>query len=372
MLRKRQTAHLTVGEKSNECELQSQNWLRARFGVLLFTLICLLALSITFAVTIGPVNISASDVWKIIIYKTIGIGIYPEWPKSTEHIVWLIRLPRVLLAGLVGGGLAVVGATMQALVRNLLADPYILGVSSGASVGAVLVIVSGSFGVLGMFSLSIAAFVTGTLSFLVVLLLAQQRGHIAPNRILLAGIAVSYVCSAITSFLVVRSPDAEGVQSVLYWMLGSLCGTKWEYLTIPALVLAIGTIFLLLQSRSLNSMAMGDDTAVTLGINTNSFRRQLIIVAAIMTGAMVAVSGSIGFVGLMMPHIVRLLVGSDHRRVLPLSFFLGAIFLIWVDVLARVVVEPEELPVGIITAFLGAPFFLWLMRRSKYTFAGGC
>lgn len=339
-------------------------------GFMISALLAILLAVFVLAVIIGPVNIPVETVGKIILNKIVPGLVERDWSQSTESIVWLLRFPRALLAILVGGGLSVVGVTMQALVRNPLADPYILGVSSGASVGAVAVMIFGLFGTLGMYTVSIAAFTTGVLTFIIVWFLAQRRGQVVPLRIILAGIAVSYVCSAVTSFMVIRSPDAEGVQSVLYWLLGSLGSAKWEYLTIPLVGLLVGTGFLLVQARSLNSILIGDETAITLGVNTNRLRKQLIVVASLVTGIMVAVSGAIGFVGLMMPHAVRLVAGSDHRKVLPLSLLSGSIFMVLVDIVARVVLQPEELPVGIITAIIGAPFFLWLMRRSEYSFGG--
>lgn len=343
---------------------------RISLNALILGLTALLILSLTIAVTIGPVSIAPLTVWQIAFAQTFDIG-SGDWSKAQEQIVWFIRLPRVLLAAIVGAGLAVVGVAMQATVRNPIADPYILGISSGASVGAVLAILFGLFGIFGLYSLSVAAFLGALVSFTIVFAIAHRGGHITPMRLILAGIAVAYVFQAITSFLIFRSPDREGIRSVLFWLMGSVAGAKWEILTIPATVLIVGTVFLILQARPMNSLLAGDEAAVTLGVDTDRFRRQLLVITALVTGVMVAISGAIGFVGLMMPHFVRLLVGSDHRRVLPVSALSGAIFLIWVDVLARTVVQPEELPIGIITAFIGAPIFLWLMHRRAGAFGGG-
>lgn len=267
--------------------------------------------------------------------------------------------------------LSIVGVAIQALVRNSLADPYILGVSSGASVGATLVILMGAFSLFGQYALSGAAFIGALVSVILVYFVSQVGGRISGVRLLLAGIAISMVLSAVTSFIVMTAPREEGIRSALYWMMGNLSGAKWEYLTIPFIVVFIGAGYLMLQSRALNALLLGEETAATLGINTQSFRKILIVITALVTGVMVAVSGAIGFVGLMIPHIVRLIVGSDHRRVLPTSALVGAIFLIWADVGARMVLAPEELPIGIITAMCGGPFFIWLLRRSSYSFGGG-
>ena len=331
-------------------------------------LAALLVLSVTLAVTIGPVYISPVTVWKIIFSHAFGLA-QGDWTTGQDNIVWLIRLPRVLLAGVVGAGLAVVGVAMQATVRNPLADPYILGTSSGASVGAVAVIVLG-LNFFEPYSLSVMAFLGALASFGVVFMLAQTGGRVSPTRLILAGVATAYILSAITSFILFIGDD-RAIRVVLFWMLGTLTGAKWEFLTLPTIALAVGVVVLLLQSRSMNALLAGEETATALGVDTQRFRRQLLIVSALLTGVMVAVSGAIGFVGLMMPHIIRLFVGSDHRRVLPASVLAGGIFLIWVDVGARTIVQPQELPVSVITALVGAPFFLWLLRWRRHAFGGG-
>ncbi len=345
----------------------------AGFAGLLLLLLAGLVVSITLAVTIGPVEISPLTVWQIAFHKTTGL-FAADWSMSQEQIVWQIRFPRVLLAAVVGAGLAVVGATLQAVVRNPLADPFILGGSSGASVGAVLVLIAGLHA-FGVYSLSVAAFLGATGAFVLVFVLARGAGGtVSPVRLILSGVAVSYVLSAVTSFMIFRAEDSNQIRSVLFWMLGSLGGARWEYLTVPAVVLLTGSFYLVLRARELNALLVGEESAATLGVDTSRFRRELLVLTGLLTGTMVSVSGSIGFVGLMMPHVVRLLVGSDHRRVLPVCVLLGGIFLIWVDVLARTAVAPEELPVGVVTSLIGGPFFIWLMRRkagAAKAFGGG-
>jgi len=342
---------------------------RLSFGALLLTLAATLLLSVTLAVMIGPVPLAPALVWRVALHQLVPSLVIPDWEAFQANIIWEIRFPRVLLGGLVGAGLAVVGATMQALVRNPLADPYLLGVSSGASLGAVAVILLGITW-FGVFSLSVAAFLGALLAFVAVYVLARQGGRLTTGRLVLAGVAVAYVLSALTNFLIYNAEESNQVRSVLFWMLGGLGGARWDYLGLPALALVLGTCFLTVQSRSLNSLSVGEETAATLGVDTSGFRKQIFALTSLLTGTLVAVSGGIGFVGLMLPHIVRLLVGADHRRLLPVAALLGAIFLIWVDVLARVVVAPQELPIGIITALLGAPFFIWLMRRTSGALGG--
>lgn len=343
---------------------------QARFRMVLLTLSVLLLLSVTLGVSLGPVPIQARDVWGIAAYK-LGLGPKGSWSAGSENIVWLIRFPRVLLAVVVGGGLAVVGVTLQALVRNPLADSYILGVSAGASVGAVLVIGAGALGFAGSLAVSLAAFLGAVVSFIIVFFLANVGGRITPERLILAGIGVGYVFSGITSFITLTSDKRQLAGQVLAWTLGSLARANWFDLTLPSIALLLITVYLVLQARSLNALVVGDETAATLGVNVDSFRRRLFTLIALITGIMVAVSGSIGFVGLMVPHMVRFVLRSDHRRVLPVSVLVGSIFLIWVDVVARgfhtPIDAPIELPAGVVTSILGGPFFLWLMWRTRYS-----
>ena len=347
-----------------------------RFWLLLGGLTALLLVSITLGVTLGPVDIPVGAVWRIAASETINVlsditslelnswvNIEANWTKAQFNIIWLIRFPRVLIGVFVGAGLAVVGVTMQALVRNPLADPYILGISSGASVGAVMVLAFGAFAFAGIYAISVGAFLGAILTFLIVFLLAQSNGRLNPARLILAGVAVAYFFSGLTSFITLTSDNRELARAVLAWLLGSLAGTDWEELTLPTAVLFFGSVYLVLQARGLNALIVGDETAATLGVDLIRFRRSLFGVVSLVTGVMVAVSGAIGFIGLMIPHIVRLMVGTDHRRVLPVSIFVGSIFLILVDVIARTAFDPVELPVGVITSLLGGPFFLWLLHR---------
>lgn len=349
---------------------------RLRFWLLLGGLIPLLLISVTLGVSLGPVDIPIGVVWWIAASETINIfsditsfelnrwaDIEENWTRAQFNIIWLIRFPRVLMGFFVGAGLAVVGATMQALVRNPLADPYILGISSGASVGAVMVLAFGAFAFAGIYAISVGAFFGAILTFLTVFLLARSNGRLHPARLILAGVAVAYFFSGLTSFIILTSDNRELARTVLAWLLGSLAGTNWSELTLPAAALFFGSVYLVLQARGLNALIVGDETAATLGVDLTRFRCSLFLVVSLVTGVMVAVSGAIGFVGLMIPHIVRLMVGTDHRRVMPVSIFAGSIFLILFDVVARTAFNPVELPVGIITSLLGGPFFLWLLHR---------
>ena len=242
-------------------------------GVVLGVLGLAALLSVTLAITIGPVYISPVTVWHIIASHVLGLS-PGDWTAGQDHIVWLIRLPRVLLAGIVGAGLAVVGVTMQATVRNPLADPYLLGTSSGASVGAVLVIMLG-INFLAPYSLSILAFAGAVGSFAIVFAMAQTGGRVSPTRLILAGVATAYVLSAITS-LILFMGDERAVRAVLFWMLGTLSGAEWSYLGLPAAALLVGISFLVLKYRAMNALLAGEETAITLGVNTQALRRQLL------------------------------------------------------------------------------------------------
>ncbi|WP_282847489.1 FecCD family ABC transporter permease [Microbacterium oxydans] len=332
-------------------------------GPTVTTIAVLAVLVLVVSAATGPVGVSPLDAAKIVIGHLI-----PGMPWMTDgtltplqdQAVWQFRVPRSLLAALSGAGLALAGAMMQAVVRNPLAEPYILGVSSGASVGAVLVIVSGGATFLGL-TMSGAAFVGAMVACLLVAMLARIRGELSPTRMILAGVALGALLSAVTSYLTLTT-DAQNVVSVMFFLLGSVSAADMSTLLIPAVALAIACISVFGLSRSMNALLAGDESAMAVGVRTTRVRGVLLVLASLLTGAIVAVSGGIGFVGLVVPHMARLLVGSDHRRMLPITILGGALFLMVADLLARTVAMPTEIPLGILTAFVGAPFFLWLMR----------
>ena len=319
-----------------------------------------LVVSVTLAVTIGPAQISFSEVWGSIA-SHVGAG---ESPLSLirDGIVWELRLPRVLTAAAVGAGLAVSGAVMQGLTRNSLADPYLLGLSSGASLGAVSVILLGLTVVLPL-----AAFLGALAALAATLLLANALGRITPTRTVLAGLAVSSLASAITSFVIFWTVTGDSYREILSWLLGSLSGARWPAVAIAGTAIIVVGIPIMLSGRVLDAFAFGDTSAAALGINVQGTRWVLLVGTALLTGAMVSVSGAIGFVGLIIPHAVRLITGPGQRVLLPLSALVGAIFLVWADTLARTMFDPRELPVGIVTALLGAPVFAILLATKRAT-----
>jgi iron complex transport system permease protein len=334
---------------------------RLPYWLVLTLLAGLLLASMTLGVAAGSVPIAGGQIWEIVLHHINPVLAEVTWPQTRASIVLDARLPRVVLAAVVGAGLAACGMALQAVVRNPLADPMLLGVSSGASVSAVLVLVVGAG--FGLFVLPVAAFAGALVALIAVYFLARTGGRMTTVRLILAGVAVAEVLSALASLLIVTSDDPHKAQAAVRWMLGGLGGTTWPMVWIPALVVLIGVAALLAVTRSLNLLYTGEEAATALGLDVHRFRAAMFVVVALMVGAMVAVSGTIGFVGLIMPHIVRMLVGADHRRALPAAALLGASFLIVCDIAARTVAAPEELPVGILTALVGGPFFLWLMRR---------
>ncbi|MEV7427034.1 iron ABC transporter permease [Streptomyces sp. NPDC091212] len=314
------------------------------------------------AVSIGAVTIPLGDVWRIVLHHVSGRGATDD--PVLDQIVWSFRAPRVVLAALVGAGLAVSGAVLQALVSNPLADPTVLGFSSGASLGAVTVIVLAGGATLGGLGVSAAAFVGALAAGLLVFALGRRGGRMAPTRLVLAGVAVGYVFLSATSFLQLQATPTE-LRTVMFWMLGSVAGAQWSQLpTVTAVVIAT-TVLLSLFGRRLNVLLAGDESATALGVDVNRLRAVLLVLSSLLTGTTIAVAGGIGFVGLMIPHLVRLTIGADHRRLLPLTALLGAVYLVVVDLLSRTLNRPNELPLGILTALLGAPFFIWLLRRNK-------
>ncbi|WP_281252687.1 FecCD family ABC transporter permease [Longimonas halophila] len=327
------------------------------------------------ALSLGSTNISFATTYHVVVYRVLeafgGASALASPDPIAERIVWGLRLPRVLLALLVGGGLSVVGVAMQALVRNPLAEPYILGISSGASAGASLFYLGLLPPVLGQaLSMPLAAFLGGLLAIGIVYLVAYTGTRLSVARLLLAGVAMSALMASVTSFITFSSPDPGKLRAVLFWLLGSLSGTQWGELIPPLATTVAGTAFLLVLARPLDAMLIGEESAYHLGIPVERLKRALILLAALMTGALVAVAGAIGFVGLIVPHAVRLVVGVGHRRVVPFSFVGGALFLVWADLAARTILPEQELPVGILTALCGVPFFLVLLRRGSYGFGG--
>ncbi|MDV8015598.1 iron chelate uptake ABC transporter family permease subunit [Rhodococcus sp. IEGM 1241] len=319
-----------------------------------------LAGSAAVAITLGPAGLSVGEVASIVVGHLGGTA--ADVTPIRDGIVWDLRLPRTLLAALCGAGLGLCGAIMQSLLRNPLADPFVLGISSGASTGAVLIVILGvGSGVIG---LSSGAFIGAVISFALVLLLAHAAGG-TPDRVILAGVAATQMFSALTSFIVITSADPEQTRGVMFWLLGSLGGADWLDVALCAAVVAVGLVVCLTHSRALDAFAFGEDAASSLGVNVWRVRVTLLLATALMTAVIVSVAGAIGFVGLVLPHAARALVGPSHRRLLPASALIGSIFLVWVDAVARTAIAPQELPAGVVTALVGVPAFAVILWRRK-------
>lgn len=334
--------------------------MRRRTPLALLVLAGLAALVVTVlvAVTIGPADLGVAEVARSIAGH-LGLPVEAV-PRLHDAIVWDLRLPRVLTAAAVGAGLAIAGAVMQSLTRNPLADPYLLGLSSGASLGAVAVLVVGV-----SLLLPVAAFAGALLALVATLALARSGSTLSPGRTVLAGLAVSQMAAAGTSFVIFWSSTGDSYREILNWLLGSLAGATWASVAIAGIAVIVVGAVLVLSATRLDAFAFGDTSAAALGIDVDRTRWTLMTVVALLTGAMVAVSGAIGFVGLILPHAVSSLTGPAHRRLLPVAALSGAVFLIWADTLARTVFDPRELPVGIVTALIGVPVFAFLLRRGK-------
>ncbi|SDS12576.1 iron complex transport system permease protein [Paenibacillaceae bacterium GAS479] len=321
--------------------------------------------AVVLSVSVGSVPIAPHRVLSVIADHIPPQNVSTAVTDVEARIIWEFRLPRALLGLVVGASLAVSGAVLQAVVRNPLADPFVFGISSGASVAAVATLTLG-LGVLTAVSVPVTAFVGALATTLIVFALAQRRGRVTPGRLILAGVAMSYLLSSVTSYLVLRaSAPGQGVSQVLSWLSGSLAAADWGDLGIPAVILVVATVVLVLLARILNALLIGDETAASLGVDVGRFRLVMFVITSLLVGVVVAVSGAIGFVGLVVPHAVRMFVGSDHRWVLPISALAGGLLLVVVDIVARLIIAPSELPVGLLTAAIGAPFFLWMLRRSS-------
>jgi iron complex transport system permease protein len=319
--------------------------------------------TIVAAAMFGTADVGPLDVVSTVL-RHAGLGaIAPTepLPRLLDALIWESRIPRVLLGGAVGIALAVSGAVLQSVTRNPLADPYLLGVSSGASTGAVAVLMLGLGA--GSLSLSTGAFAGALVSFGVLLLLLGGGRVAGPARVVLTGVLVSQFFAAVTSVVLMVSGDANSTRGFTYWLLGSLAGARWPTVVVAGVIVLAGAVAVQFFAPALDAFTFGWDSAAALGVNVTAARVWLMVLTAVMTAAAVAASGAIGFIGLLIPHAVRIIAGPMHRTLLPLSAIVGATFLIWVDTFARTAFTPHELPAGVITALLGAPAFALVLRR---------
>jgi iron complex transport system permease protein len=332
-------------------------------------LFLVLVLALLLAASLGTVSIPAVDIASIALKHTLGISTGAQWSDTQEVIVWQLRLPRVLGAALVGAALATAGVLFQGLLRNPIADPYLLGTSGGAALAATIaLLLPVSVGVLGLTLVPIAAFVGALAAVMIVYQIARVGARTPITTLLLAGFAISSMMAAAMSFLMLMNQST--LQRVVLWTMGGISASGWGALKVVTPLILLGLVAALVVSNDLNAFLLGEEQAAALGVAVERQKFIVMTIGALLTGTAVAISGLVGFVGLIVPHIVRLVLGPDHRLLLPASFLSGAIFLVLADLLARMVLAPSEIPLGVVTAIVGAPFFIYLLRQAKreYTF----
>lgn len=337
------------------------------YGILIIVLIIVLAAFIVIFTTLGTVRIPVQDVMKIIVSKLPFIkgNVDIQNIKDTNiFIVTNIRLPRILLAVLVGGILSLVGATYQAIFRNPMADPYVMGASSGAAFGATIGTILGfGKGILGFSITSVMAFVGASLTTLLVYNLARNRNKVSTTSILLAGIVISSLLSSIISLMMIL--DRQNIEKIVTWTMGSFNAASWNQIYVLTIPVIVGIIIVVSFSKDLNAMVTGEENAQNIGVDVEKVKKILLVITSFLAACAVSVSGIIGFVGLIIPHLFRLIFGANHRVLLPVSVVGGGLFLLICDTLARTILNGVEIPVGIITSVFGGPFFLYLLRKSK-------
>lgn len=338
-----------------------------KFILLILVLLALTTLCITF----GSVNIDVDITFKSLVNNLLSKEVFARtWDSNIDSIVFKLRLPRLFLAIIGGGALALVGILMQTLTRNSLADPYILGISSGASAGATLSIVIGAFSFLGNLGIAFGAFLGAVLSSIMVFQISGVTRVYSKTRLILTGVAVSSIFTAITTFIITYAKNDSLVKNAVFWTVGSLSGANYNQVKVALIVTSITVVTSMLIHRDLDAMLLGEAVARNIGINTKLIIRYIMIASTLLTGTIVAFTGIIGFVGLLVPHIARNMVGSSHKRLIPFGIVIGAILMVITDTVARTILSPQEVPIGVITAFLGGPFFLYLMHKNTYNFGG--
>jgi iron complex transport system permease protein len=347
-------------ESAGELSVYSPRRLRSIMSISGLIVACIVIALL--ALTVGSVAIPFKTVWQILISHLPFVNIHADWSATTEMIITGIRLPRILLAGVVGTALGTAGATYQGLFRNPLADPYLIGVAQGAALGAVVgFVLPWTFG--GIYLIPIFAFIGAVVAVSVVYSIARVGKTLPMTTLILAGVAIGSLLMSVTSYLTMISADK--VHSILSWLMGNFSNSSWDQLRLVSPYVAIGLVVIFIFARPLNVMQLDEEQAQQLGINVERTKIILLAAATLITAVAVCFVGTIGFVGIIVPHIVRLIWGPDHRLLLPLSAISGAILLILADTASRTLMAPTEIPVGVITAFIGAPFFLFLLRRTK-------
>ena len=331
-----------------------------KFAVLLTALSVSLIFSAFISVSLGAVQISLKDAFNILISNISGNVNISNLSGSIIAIVWNMRVPRVIMGIIVGAGLAICGSVMQTTVNNPISEPYILGISAGATFGATFFII------LGLKSLTgIGAFFGSVISTVVVLFIASIGKKFTTTSLILSGAVVNALFSAFSNFIISIGANSDSMMTIKFWTMGSLASASWSDIALPMFIIFGSFIFFLFQHRILNTMLMGDDVAITLGINLYIYRFIYMIFISMITGILVAKCGIIGFVGLITPHISRILVGTEHKKIITISSILGSLFILWSDILARCLIDKAELPIGIFTSLVGGPFFIYIVIKNQ-------
>jgi len=326
--------------------------------------VTLLLVALIFSVALGAVYIPPDTILRILAERIPYLAILPDWPQSSTAIVLLVRLPHTLLIAITGAALAGSGAAYQGLFRNPLADPYLIGVASGAGLGAIIAMaLRGTGDMLGLYLIPVGAFIGALLTVLAVYSLAKVGQMVPLTTLILAGVAIGTFASALTSFIMLRSDDQ--IYRAISFLLGGSTMTGWKPVMAAIPYMALGMGLLVLSGHVLNVLQFGEEQANQLGLSVERAKAFVIVTASLTTAVAVAFSGVIGFIGLIVPHMVRIIWGADYRRLIPLSVIAGASALLLADMLARILMAPQTLPVGIVTALAGTPFFLWILRRAK-------
>lgn len=332
--------------------------------ILFIILIILFFITMLVSTTIGVANISIKDTLKIIINKIFRIDNNLKIKDIYQNIVWNIRIPRIIIASLVGIGLSVTGASYQSLFKNPMADPYILGVSSGAGLGATIGIVLGlNISILGISGVTITAFIMSLITIFIVYTISKVGKKTPITSLILSGVAISYLFSSIISILMIF--NSQETDKVVFWLMGSLTTSNWNHIQILTPIVLIGSFIIWIYSRELNIMLMGEESAQMLGVDIEKIKIKLFLIVSIIVSTTVSITGIIGFVGLIVPHTVRIIVGANNKVLIPISAVSGGIFMIISDTIARTIVNPTELPVGAVTALFGAPYFIYLISKNK-------
>ena len=331
-----------------------------KFTVLFTALSVSLIFSAFISVSLGAVQISLKDTFNILISNVSGNLNISNLSGSIIAIVWNMRVPRVIMGIIVGAGLAICGSVMQTTVNNPISEPYILGISAGATFGATFFII------LGLKSLTgIGAFFGSVISTVVVLFIASIGKKFTTTSLILSGAVVNALFSAFSNFIISIGANSDSMMTIKFWTMGSLASASWSDIVLPMFIILGSFIFFLSQHRILNTMLMGDEVAITLGINLYTYRFIYMIFISMITGILVAKCGIIGFVGLITPHISRILVGTEHKKIITISSILGSLFILWSDILARCLIDKAELPIGIFTSLVGGPFFIYIVIKNQ-------